>query len=135
MANLPPDVLEKAHETITGDPVANDFRILHEIVVAAHRVLGRNMWDYVVSATETETAMRRNRLALDRIALRPRVLNDVSHIDSGAGFPGKFVRLPVVFALVGRLESMGHEGRRGSDQGNTQSKKLPCRQSTIDFRF
>ena len=74
--------------------------------MAAHQVLDRNMWDYVVGATETEITMRRNRLALDRIALRPRVLNDVSHIDSGARFLGKFVRLPVAFAPVGGLESL-----------------------------
>ena len=114
MTILPRDLLEKAHGTLTDDPVANEFRVLHEIVVAAHRVLDRNIWDYVVGTTEeTETAMRRNRLALDRTALRPRVLNDMSHIASGAGFLGKFVRLPVVFAPVGRLESMGHEGRHG----------------------
>lgn len=110
MTNLPQDALEKAPETITGDPVANDFQTLHEIVAAAHRALDRNMWDYVVGATETETTMRRNRLALDRIAFRPRVLNDVSRIDSGAGFLGKAVRLPVAFAPVGGLESLGHEG-------------------------
>ncbi|MEJ1977721.1 MAG: alpha-hydroxy-acid oxidizing protein [Acetobacteraceae bacterium] len=55
-----------------AETAGNDFQTLHEIVKAAHAALDRNMWDYVVGATETETTMRRNRLALDRIALRPR---------------------------------------------------------------
>ena len=110
MTDLPQDALEQAPETITGSPAADDFQTLHEIVAAAHRALDRNLWDYVAGATETETTMRRNRLALDRIAFRPRVLNDVSRIDSGAEFLGKSVRLPVAFAPVGGLESLGHEG-------------------------
>ena len=44
MMNLQLGALEKAHGTIIDDPVANDCRILAEIVVAAHRVLNRNMW-------------------------------------------------------------------------------------------
>ena len=110
MTDLPQDALEKAPEPITSDPAENEFQCLHEIVAAAHRTLDRNMWDYVAGATETETTMRRNRLALDRIAFRPRVLNDVSRIDSTATFLGKPVRLPVAFAPVGGLESMGHQG-------------------------
>ncbi len=110
MTDLPQDALEKAPDPITGDPAVHEFQTLHEVVAAAHRALDRNMWDYVVGATETETTMRRNRLALDRIAFRPRVLNDVSRIDSGAEFLGKQVRLPVALAPVGGLESLGHEG-------------------------
>ena len=110
MTNLPQDALEQAPETAAGDPGADGFQTLHEIVAAAHRALDRNLWDYVAGATETETTMRRNRLALDRIAFRPRVLNDVSRIDGAAGFLGRPVRLPVALAPVGGLESLGHEG-------------------------
>ncbi|MCB1741736.1 MAG: alpha-hydroxy-acid oxidizing protein [Gammaproteobacteria bacterium] len=66
-------------------------------------------WDYLVGGTETETTLRRNRAALDRIALRPRVLRDVSDIDATASFLGKRVRLPVMLAPVGGLHSF-HEG-------------------------
>ena len=76
----------------------NDFQTLHEVVKAAHAALDRNMWDYVVGATETETTMRRNRLALDRIAFRPRVLRDVSTIDASVTLFGHRVRLPVALA-------------------------------------
>ena len=97
-------------EPVTTDAGANDFQTLHEIVAAAHAALDRNLWDYVAGATETETTMRRNRMALDRIAFRPRVLNDVSSIDSSADFLGKRVRLPVALAPVGGLESLGRQG-------------------------
>jgi isopentenyl diphosphate isomerase/L-lactate dehydrogenase-like FMN-dependent dehydrogenase len=93
-----------------ADVVDNDFQTLHEVVKAAHAALDRNMWDYVAGATETETTMRRNRLALDRIAFRPRVLRNVSVIDPSASFFGHQIRLPVVLAPVGGLESIDAEG-------------------------
>ena len=81
------------------------FETLHEIVKAARQRLNQNIWDYLVGATETETTMRRNRQALDQIALRPRVLRDVSKVDPSWSFMGKRLRIPVAVAPVGSLES------------------------------
>jgi glycolate oxidase len=81
------------------------FLTLHEIVAAARRNLAPGPWNYLIGATETETTMRRNRQALDSIAFRPRVLNDVSSVDTSATFLGRKVRLPVMLAPVGGMES------------------------------
>lgn len=89
---------------------ANEFQTLHEVVAAAHRALDRNMWDYLVGGTETETTLRRNRHALDRIGFRPRVLEDVSQIDTGADWLGHRIRLPIALAPVGGLDSMAPGG-------------------------
>ena len=83
----------------------NEFATLHEIVKAAKVRLNGNIWDYLVGGTETETTLRRNRLALDSIAFRPRVLRDVSKIDPSSELLGKKIRLPVMLAPVGSLES------------------------------
>ena len=88
-----------------SDVTDERFQTLHEIVQAAEINLNRNIWDYLVGATETETTMRRNRQALDSIAFRPRVLRDVSEVDCSASFLGKKLRLPVAVAPVGSLES------------------------------
>src|SRR5579883_1986650 len=85
--------------------VESRFETLHEIVKAARTQLNQNIWDYLVGATETETTLRRNRLALDSIAFRPRVLRDVSRIDCTHRFLGKPLRIPVALAPVGSLES------------------------------
>ncbi len=87
-----------------------DFLCLHEIVRAAKPRLTRNVWDYLIGATETETTMRRNRLALDSLGFRPRVLCDVSDVKSDATFFGRAVRLPVILAPVGSLESFDAGG-------------------------
>lgn len=86
------------------------FQTLHEIVAAARATLDRNMWDYVVGGAETETTVKRNRLALDRLGFRPRILRDVSAIDTAGKFLDAGIRLPVVLAPVGGLEAIGPLG-------------------------
>jgi glycolate oxidase len=94
----------------------NDFQTLHEIVAKARQNLNQNDWDYIVGGTETETTLRRNRLALDEIALRPRVLRDVSHVDASVTAFGRTMRLPIVLAPVGSLECF-HDGAAASVVG------------------
>jgi glycolate oxidase len=86
-------------------PSATGFESLHEVVRQARINLNANAWDYLVGGTETETTLRRNRLALDQIAFRPRVLNDVSEVDTGSRFLGRALALPVCIAPVGSLET------------------------------
>jgi glycolate oxidase len=90
-----------------------DFQTLHEIVAKARQNLNQNDWDYIVGGTETETTLRRNRLALDGLALRPRVLRDVSHVDASVTAFGRRMRLPIVLAPVGSLECF-HDGAAAS---------------------
>ena len=82
-----------------------DFMNLHEIVAKARQNLNQNDWDYIVGGTESETTLKRNRMALDSIAFRPRVLRDVSAIDATVTQFGRTLRLPLVLAPVGSLES------------------------------
>jgi glycolate oxidase len=81
------------------------YLCLHEFVKAARQKLNANIWDYLIGATETETTLARNRMAIDTVALRPRVLNDVSKVDARVDFFGHTIRLPVFLAPVGSLES------------------------------
>jgi len=89
--------------------MASEFYNLHEIVAKARANLNQNDWDYIVGGTETETTLRRNRMALDSMAFRPRVLRDVSKVDTSAEVLGRKLRLPIVLCPVGSLESF-HPG-------------------------
>src|SRR5580693_7750873 len=82
-----------------------EFQNLHEFVRKARANLNQNAWDYIVGAAETETTMRRNRMALDEIAFRPRVLRNVARVDASAEAFGRKLRLPVMLAPVGALET------------------------------
>jgi isopentenyl diphosphate isomerase/L-lactate dehydrogenase-like FMN-dependent dehydrogenase len=89
---------------------ASEFYNLHEIVRKARANLNQNDWDYIVGGTETETTLRRNRMALDSIALRPRVLRDVSKVNPSVEVLGRKLRLPIVLCPVGSLESFNPRG-------------------------
>jgi glycolate oxidase len=91
--------------TAANAAAASEFFNLHEIVRKARANLNQNDWDYVVGGTETETTLRRNRMALDSIAFRPRVLRDVSKVDASVEVLGRKLRLPIVLCPVGSLES------------------------------
>ncbi len=49
--------------------------------------------------------MARNRAALDAYGFRPRVLRDVSNVDSSRTFFGKKLRIPVLCSAVGSVEN------------------------------
>ena len=87
-----------------------DFQCLHEFIPAARAKLSDHIWGYLVGAAESETTLRRNRLALDSLALRPRVCVDVSKIDTSTTLFGRKLRMPVCLAPVGSLESFDAGG-------------------------
>lgn len=82
----------------------NRFETLHEFVKAARANLDRNNWDYLIGGADTETTTARNRLALDCLGLRPRVLRDVREVDTSGSLFGKKLRIPVLLAPVGSLQ-------------------------------
>jgi glycolate oxidase len=86
------------------DEVRNRFQNLHEFVAVARARLDRNAWDYLIGGAETETTLRRNRLALDTLALRPRVMRNVSTTDTGSTFLGRKLTMPVALAPIGSIE-------------------------------
>ncbi len=86
------------------------FQTLHEIAKAARQSLAPGPWDYLIGGAETETTLKRNRQALDSIAFRPRVLRNVAKIDCRWSLLGRAVRIPVMLAPIGSIESFTDGG-------------------------
>ena len=86
-----------------------EFLTLQEIAREARHKLTPNVWDYLVGGAESETSMKRNRLGLDSIALKPRVLRNVIQIDCSAELLGQGMRLPVTIAPCGSVADL-HSG-------------------------
>jgi len=79
------------------------FMTLPEIERAAKNALSQEVWDFGAGGAETETTLDRNRQALDRLALRPRVLVDVSQRDLSTTFAGLKLPVPLAIAPMGGL--------------------------------
>ena len=89
---------------------ADDILLLQELAKRARTRLPKAVWDYVIGGADTETTLRRNRQGLDSLALRPRVLRDVSVIDCAATVLGVDLRLPVLLAPIGSLQDLDPGG-------------------------
>src|SRR5438093_7982800 len=108
---------------MSDDYLQERFQNLHEFVKAARQNLDRNNWDYLIGGSETETTLARNRLALDAIGFRPRVLRDVSKVDCSSTLFDKKLRIPVLCAPVGSLQVFdpgGGASRRPDFPGSVQ---------------
>ena len=92
-----------------------DFTTSHEMIVMAKRNLKQDDWDYICGAAESETTLRRNRLALDCLAFRPRILRDVRNVDTSGSLLNQKLRIPVVLAPMGSLERFSPGGGNDVD--------------------
>lgn len=78
-------------------------------VLARRRVPGA-VFDYVDGAAMSEGSLRRARGAFGRVEFTPRVLRDVSTVDTSTELLGRTSSLPVVLAPTGFTRMMHHEG-------------------------
>ena len=97
-----------------------DFVSNEEIMQEARRRVNQGAWDYLVGGSESETTLRRNRLAFDRIAFRPRILVDVSNIDPSTTFMGQTLRIPAILAPIGSLQVFHPEAGVASTRAATE---------------
>ena len=84
-------------------PAPPEFQSLQEIVAAARRNLSQDLWNHLTGGADSETTLKRNRQALDSLALRQRVLVDVRKIDLTTTLLGRTLSSPVFLAPVGGL--------------------------------
>ncbi|MGY0499296.1 alpha-hydroxy acid oxidase [Nocardia sp. FBN12] len=89
--------LERAH-------TIEDLRLI------ARRRTPRSVFDYVDGAAEQEISIGRSRAAYNDVEFQPRVLRDVSSIDTSAEVLGMRAALPLVLAPTGFTRMMHHEG-------------------------
>ncbi|MBM10095.1 MAG: alpha-hydroxy-acid oxidizing enzyme [Magnetovibrio sp.] len=87
-----------------------NYETLHEFARVAKQNLSIETWDYLMGGAETETTLRRNRMALDMLGFRPRVLRDVENIDCGGILLGHKFNLPVILAPIGALQDFDSDG-------------------------
>jgi (S)-mandelate dehydrogenase len=79
---------------------------------AAKRRLPRSVFDFIDGGAEDESTLRENRAAFERVRLVPRVLRDVSSVDTSTTILGKRAALPLVIAPTGAVGF----GWRGGDE-------------------
>ncbi|MDA0997014.1 MAG: alpha-hydroxy acid oxidase [Proteobacteria bacterium] len=101
---------------MSTEDIDERFSCLQKFVGAARQNLEDGPWDYLFGGAETETTQKRNRMAIDRYAFRPRVMRDVTGLDASTELLGRKLRLPVILAPIGSLQQLYSEGGAGVSQ-------------------
>jgi L-lactate dehydrogenase (cytochrome) len=83
---------------------------IDDLARLARRRLPSGARGYLEGGGDDEYTLRRNRAAFEEIELIPRVLNDVSAVDTGATVLGSRIPLPIVLSPVGAPRMFHHEG-------------------------
>jgi L-lactate dehydrogenase (cytochrome) len=115
---------ELNREGMTKAANATDYREL------ARRRLPRFLFDYIDGGSYAEVTLARNVADLEAIALRQRVLRDVSKLDLSTSLFGQELRLPIALAPIGLA---GMNARRGETQAARAAAKagIPFCLSTV----
>ena len=79
---------------------------LDEIKGLARTKVKEEVWEWVNGGTETEFTLQRNRMALEKIVLRLRVIHGLETVNTNVRILGQTVKTPVIvapFANMGRV--------------------------------
>ena len=93
---------------------------LLEFEALAEQLLPKHEFDYIAGGVTDEISVRRNRRAFEAIALRPRVLTDVSELNLSTTVLGTEVSLPVLIAPCGGHKKAHPDGEIATYRATTE---------------
>ena len=103
-----------------------EFLTLSELEARAQEVLPREAWDYATGGSGSETTLRRNRRALERLAIQQSILVDVRTIDLTTELLGVPLPSPVLIAPMGALYRFHPEGDLEMARGAGRDGSMFC---------
>src|SRR4051794_32683253 len=90
---------------------------LDDFEAAARERLPHAAYEYLACGAADEVTLRWNRQAFERIRLRPRVLEDVSAIDTRVEIAGEMLPFPILLAPVAYQRIYHPEGELAAARG------------------
>jgi 4-hydroxymandelate oxidase len=87
---------------------------LHDLEPLAQAKLPAPIFDFIAGGAEDEVTLRMNRAAFEAITFRPRVLVDVSKIDTSTTVLGQPLPFPVMLAPVAMHRLVHEDGERAA---------------------
>ncbi|KAM0793507.1 hypothetical protein ACM66B_000946 [Microbotryomycetes sp. NB124-2] len=113
MTGMQAEVVEESQEEkerqerIKNKPPIDQCLSLYDIEAVAKSVLPTAAWAYYSSGSDDEITMRENRGAYQRIWFRPRVLRDVTEVDTSTSILGIPTSMPIYMTATA-LGRLGH---------------------------
>jgi 4-hydroxymandelate oxidase len=95
----------------------NKFVSLFDFAPEAKRRMSHMAWEYFDSGAADEITLRWNREAYDRLRLRPKVLVDVSKIDTRVSLLGQELSYPILLAPAADQRMVHPDGEKATARG------------------
>ena len=100
------------------------FTNLIELEALARELIEPGAFDYIAGGSDDELSLRRNREDFERLVLRPRVLVDVSNVDTSTTVLGTPISMPVMLAPTAGHKLCCDEGEIATAQGAAEAGTL-----------
>jgi len=100
------------------------FTNLVELEALARDLIEPGAFDYIAGGSDDELSLRRNREDFERIVLRPRVLVDVSNVDTSTTVLGTPISMPVMLAPTAGHKLCCPDGELATAQGAAEAGTL-----------
>lgn len=107
---------------------------LFDFETEAHTRISHGAWERVQGAAADEITMRWNREAYDHIRLKPRILVDVSALDTRVKLFGQELPFPIILAPTGGQRFVHPEGEIGVARGAAAAGATLCISSSASMR-
>jgi 4-hydroxymandelate oxidase len=115
--NSPEPAGKPAEAPASAPAPARQLLNLFDYEAEARERMAPAAWEYVSSAAADEITLRWNREAFDRVALAPKVLVDVSKLDTRVTLLGQELPFPILLAPCGFQRLVHPEGEAGVARG------------------
>lgn len=101
-----------------------------ELEQLAQKKLPKMVWGYYSSGAETESTLRDNRAAFERLRIMPRIMVDVRRIDTSCTLLGEKLSMPLLIAPMAYQRMAHPEGEKATARAAAQCS-IPMVQSTM----
>lgn len=103
---------------------------ISDLRVLARRRVPRPVFDFIEGGAGDETTLRRNIASFEEVSFVPRILRDVSHVETSTTLLGAEITFPVVLAPVG-LARMAHRDGEIAAASAASRRSIPYCLSTM----
>lgn len=90
---------------------------LEEIKAMAKEKIKQSPWEWINGGTESEFTFKRNRLALENIMLKLRVIHGLKTADTSVKILGQTLKTPIIVAPFANMSSVHPEGESAIAKG------------------
>ncbi len=123
-------------EKLTLDPVERRLRkaaSVEDFRRIAKRRLPHGVFDYIDGGAEDERSLANNSQAFGRYEFQPRILRDVSHLDTSTTIFGRPMAMPLILAPTGFTRIAQSQGELAVTRA-AERAGIPCSLSTMGTR-